>query len=115
MGAEGELVQFPIALVQQHAGTVDRVSDAVQLARSAVHEVTMDTQAYGQLCQFLPALLSPVFALAVDALYTTVDSLQETATKLRTAATNTDHTDVSNGQRILAAGNQHRPTIELPL
>jgi hypothetical protein len=76
MGAEGELVQFPIALVQQHAGTVDRVSDAVQLARSAVHEVTMDTQAYGQLCQFLPALLSPVFALAVDALYTTVDSLQ---------------------------------------
>jgi hypothetical protein len=115
MGAEGGLVQFPIALVQQHAGTVDRVSDAVQLARSAVHEVTMDTGAYGQLCQFLPALLSPVFGLAVDALYATVDSLQETAAKLRTAATNTDNTDVSNGQRILTAGDQHRHTLKLPL
>jgi hypothetical protein len=115
MGAEGELVQFPVALVQQHAGTVDRVSDAVGVARSAVREVTMDTQAYGQLCQFLPAILNPVFDLAVDALHGTIDSLQETATKLRTAATSTDHTDVGSGRRIQAAGNQGRPPIELPL
>jgi len=115
MGAEGELIQFPVALVQQHAGTVDRVSDAVELARSAVHEVAMDSQAYGQLCQFLPAMLSPVFGLAVNALHGTVDSLHETATNLRTAAANTESTDVSNGQSLLTAGNQSRPRLELPL
>ncbi|NJC66020.1 ESX-1 secretion-associated protein [Planosporangium flavigriseum] len=111
MGTEGGLVQFPVAVVQQHAGTVDRVSDAVETARSAVHAVTMDAHAYGQLCQFLPALLNPVFGLAVDTLYRTVDSLQETATRLRTAATNTEYTDVSSAQRMNAAG----PRIELPL
>jgi hypothetical protein len=109
------VIQFPVELVQRHAGTVDQVSDAVGLARSAVHEVTMDTQAYGQLCQFLPAILSPVFGLAVDALVGTVDSLQETASKLRTAATNTRNTDANSGQRIHAAGDQHRSRLGLPL
>jgi hypothetical protein len=34
----GNEIQFPTAAVQQHA---------VELARSAVHQVTMDTKAYG--------------------------------------------------------------------
>jgi hypothetical protein len=80
-----------------------------------VHEVTMDTAAYGQLCQFLPAILSPVFGMGVDALYGSVDSLRETATKLRTAASTTRGTDVGSGQRITAAGNEHRARIDLPL
>lgn len=107
-----DLVQFPADQVERHAGTVDRVSDAMRTARSAVHEVTMDTEAYGQLCQFLPGILSPVFGIGVDALNSTIDALEETATKLRTTASTTRATDVASGDRVATAG---RPAIELPL
>jgi excreted virulence factor EspC (type VII ESX diderm) len=110
----GEVVEFPIGLVRHHAGTVDAVADAVSMARSAVHEVTMDTQAYGQLCQFLPALLSPVFGLALDALHESMGSLQDTADKLRMAAAGTETTDVDRGTAIAAIPAAH-PGLQLPL
>jgi hypothetical protein len=115
MAVDGGVVQFPVAAVRDHAGTVDRVSDAVELARSAVHEITMDAQAFGQLCQFLPAVLSPVFGLAVDGLIGTVESLRETATALRAAAASTEGTDVNSERRIRSAGAHIRPHVELPL
>jgi hypothetical protein len=108
-------VQFPTQLVEQHAASVEQVSDAMQTARSAVHDVTMDTGAYGQLCQFLPAILSPVFGSGLDALHGTVEALHETAAKLRTTAASTHGTDVASGDRITKAGNGDRPTVELPL
>jgi hypothetical protein len=107
-------IEFPIAMVHRHGGTVDRVADAMEMARSAVHEVSMDTQAYGQLCQFLPAILSPVFGLAVDAIHESVGSLQETAQKLRTAATATQQTDVGRSEQITAIGTAH-PGLRLAL
>jgi hypothetical protein len=110
----GEVVEFPIGLVRQHAGTVDNVADAVQTARSAVHEVTMDTQAYGQLCQFLPVLLSPVFGLALDALQESMSALHETAGKLRTAAGSTESTDTARETTIAQIPADH-PGLQLPL
>jgi hypothetical protein len=110
----GEVIEFPIALVHRHAGTVDSVADAVQTARSAVREVTMDSQAYGQLCQFLPALLSPVFGLALDALHESIGSLQETAGKLRTAASSTESTDIAQEAAIAQIPANH-PGLRLPL
>jgi uncharacterized protein YukE len=107
-------VQFPVAAVQQHAGTVDQVADAVQEARSAVREVSMDTQAYGQLCQFLPGLLSPLFGLALVAMNGAVDALQETATNLRAAASHAEATDTANAARVTAAGGA-LPGLKLPL
>jgi hypothetical protein len=106
-----EQVQFPTHLVERHAGSVDWVSDAMETARSAVHEVTMDTGAYGELCQFLPALLSPVFSIGADVLCASVDALHETAAKLRTTAATMSGTDAASGNRIAAAG----PTLQLPL
>lgn len=108
----GDGIQFPPVAVQQHAGTVDAVADAIRQARSAVHEVTMDTQAYGQLCQFLPGLLSPLFALAIGALDDTDDSLRETAAHLRAVVNSTIATDDQAGRQATAAG---RPLPELPL
>jgi hypothetical protein len=108
-------VQFPGYLVERHAGSVDSVSDAMVTARSAVREVTMDTGAYGQLCQFLPTILSPVFELGLDALRQTVDVLTETAANLRTTAAEMSATDVAAGQQITRAGGGSGPTIELPL
>jgi hypothetical protein len=48
----GEYLQFPPAEMRRHAGSVEAIADAVRDARAAVHAVTMDTEAYGQLCQF---------------------------------------------------------------
>ena len=105
-------VQFPAYRVEQHALTVDDVHNAMQTARSAVHEVTMDNGAYGQLCQFLPGILSGVFGAGLDAMYQTVDVLQETATNLRTTAREMSATDAGSDKRITHAGG---PRMELPL
>jgi hypothetical protein len=108
-------VQFPGSMVERHAGSVEHVAEAMQLARSAVHEVTMDSGAYGQLCQFLPGILSPVFDLGLDSLYKTVDVLSETAADLRTTAASMTATDAASGQRITQAGGGSGPALELPL
>jgi hypothetical protein len=105
-------MQIPIDVVQAHAGRVDQAGDAMREARSAVAEVTMDTQAYGQLCQFLPGLMSPLFALASGALNRSVDALGETAVNLRTSAREAAGADTASSRRIDTAG---RPRIELPL
>jgi hypothetical protein len=107
----GEGVQFPVAAVRAHAGTVDGVAASVEQARSAVHQVTMDTGAYGKLCQFLPGLLAPVFGQAVDAMNGSIEALHETAAGLRAVADSTQSTDATGARRITAAG----PLPELPL
>ena len=109
-----EMVQFPAQQVERHVHSVEQVADAMQTARSAVHDVTMDNGAYGVLCQFLPAILSPVFGAGADALYSTVDSLHETAAKLRGTAVSMAGTDEASGHRITKAAGGH-PAIELPL
>ncbi|WP_305783019.1 type VII secretion target [Symbioplanes lichenis] len=76
-----------------HAQSVDRIADDVRQARSAVRAVTMDSQAYGQLCQFLPALLGPLFSVAAGSLHDTEDALRETSLKLRAIARETASTD----------------------
>ncbi|MFC4069570.1 type VII secretion target [Actinoplanes subglobosus] len=99
-----ELLRFPAEDVLRHAGSTDAVADAVEQARSAVREVTMDPQAYGQLCQFLPGLLSPIFAEAASALTDTGESLRGTAHHLRAAAASITATDTTAGDSIRDAG-----------
>ena len=96
----------------QHAGAVSGVSDDMAQARGAVGQVTMDSQAYGQLCQFLPTLLSPLFGSATEVMNDAVESLGETALKLRTTASAMTTTDAGSAGNLKAAGT---PTIELPL
>jgi hypothetical protein len=111
----GDELQFPADAVHRHAGSVDGIADAVRQARSAVHEVTMDTQAYGQLCQFLPTLLSPIFALAIEALDDSGEALRETAGNLRAVVSSTTTTDGSAGRHVTAAGRTPGPLLDLPL
>lgn len=105
-------VEFPAASVRQHAGAVSDASAKMAQARSAVREVTMDSQAYGQLCQFLPVLLSPVFGSAVDVMNDAVEALDETALKLRETAADMDVTDEGSARRVRAAAG---PGLDLPL
>jgi excreted virulence factor EspC (type VII ESX diderm) len=108
-------VQFPADSVRRHAATVDAIAADVEQARGAAGEVTMDTQAYGILCQFLPGLLMPVFAVAVTTLDGSADGLHETAADLRATADQMDSTDQVGARRITAAGPPAQPTIALPL
>jgi Excreted virulence factor EspC, type VII ESX diderm len=104
-------VQFPADAVLRHAAATGEASARMAQARSAVHEVTMDSEAYGQLCRFLPALLSPLLADAVEVMNGAVEALGETALKLRSTATALQAADTSGARRVDAAGTG----IELPL
>ena len=108
-------MQLPVTQVRQHAAATDRTAEAMGEARRAVRTVTMDSGAYGQLCQFLPAALSPVFGLAIRALNGSVDALQETGARLRTAATNVQVTDEDSARLVAAAGRAQAPPLKLPL
>ncbi|BCJ56131.1 hypothetical protein Asp14428_76060 [Actinoplanes sp. NBRC 14428] len=108
-------LQFPVSAVHRHADTVDQVSQHMVRARSAVREVTMDAGAYGQLCQFLPAMLSPVFEMAVDLLDEATDALQQTAADLHTTATEAEVTDLSGAQRVEGAYRAPARGLDLPL
>lgn len=105
-------VQFPADAVLQHAGAVSGVSDEMAQARAAVGQVVMDSQAYGQLCQFLPTLLSPLFGDATEVMNDAVEALGETALKLRATASTMTATDAGSAGHLKAAGT---PTGDLPL
>ncbi|GGK95967.1 type VII secretion target [Mangrovihabitans endophyticus] len=105
-------VQFPADAVLRHATAVSGVSEEMAQARAAVDQVVMDSQAYGQLCQFLPTLLSPLFGDATEAMNDAVDALGETALKLRATASTMTATDTGSAEKLTAAAS---PTIELPL
>lgn len=105
-------VEFPAASVLQHAVAVSKASDQMTQARSAVREVSMDNRAYGQLCQFFPSLLSPLFGNAAEVMNEAVDALAETALKLRATATAMEATDVGSANRLDDAGS---PGLALPL
>jgi hypothetical protein len=107
-----EFLQFPAAEIGRHAGSVDGIADAMRTARDAVHEISMDTQAYGQLCQFLPGILTPIFSLATGALNDAEATLRDTADRLRSTVSETTATDESAGRRVHASG---APLPELPL
>jgi hypothetical protein len=65
----------------------------------------MDSQAYGQLCQFLPALLSPLFDSATEVINDAVDALGETALNLRRTARDMTATDASSAGRLHATAD----------
>jgi hypothetical protein len=105
-------VEFPADAVLQHVAAVSAASDEMAQARSAAGEVAMDSQAYGQLCQFLPALLSPVFGIAAEVMNEAVDALGETALKLRTTASEMTAADTGSARRLDTAAG---PGLDLPL
>lgn len=105
-------VRFPADSVLEHAATVSGASEQMAQARSAVREITMDSQAYGQLCQFLPGLLSPLFGSAVEVMNDAVEALDETALKLRATVSAMDTTDAGGARRV---ENTADPNLQLPL
>lgn len=105
-------VEFPAEAVIRHAGAVSEASDEMLLVRGAAGEVAMDGQAYGQLCQFLPTLLSPLFGSATQVMSDAADALGETSSKLRVTATGMNAADAGSAQQLNATAT---PQLNLPL
>jgi hypothetical protein len=92
--------RLPAAAVLQHSDGASAAAEAVRQARAAVTQIAMDSQAYGQLCQFLPAMLGLVFEAAVVAMNGSAEALQETALNLRSAVSAFEQTDESAARRL---------------
>ena len=105
-------VEFPAEAVVRHATVVSETSDDLMQARAAAREVTMDSEAYGHLCQFLPVLLSPLFGSAAEVLNDAVEAFDETALKLRATAADMAAADAGSARRLNAATD---PSLDLPL
>lgn len=98
-------MRLPVEAVHQHAASVREISDKMLEARAAAGHVAMNPQAYGQLCQFLPAVLDTVFDAAVAAMTGSVEALHETATSLRLVALTAERVDESAARSISTAAS----------
>ncbi|MFI1997045.1 type VII secretion target [Actinoplanes sp. NPDC020271] len=105
-------LRFPPEAILQHADLVGGASDEIAQIRAAVGEVSVSSEAYGQLCQFLPALLTPLFGSAVGVLNDATETLSETAMNLRTAAIRLTATDTANAEDLHQAAS---PGFDSPL
>jgi hypothetical protein len=87
----------------KHAGTVDEVISQVEQAHSAAATVRMGREAYGILCQLIPAMLDPIQDLTIAALREAADALQRSADALRATARDYTGSDVRTGD-VLRGG-----------
>jgi hypothetical protein len=92
--------QVNSASLVSHAGEVDGIGDGLTSATQAGQTVLTDTGAYGQLCQFVPALLNALQHDMVDGMSTAADSAHETADSLRLVAASYDTADGNAADRV---------------
>ena len=86
------------AALRQHARTLDTVGQAVDQAANAA-ETTLDTGAFGGLCQFLPPFVATSQTQTRDAIQAMADEARSTASRLRRMAGNYDENQSTTAQR----------------
>ncbi|HET6484593.1 MAG TPA: type VII secretion target [Actinoplanes sp.] len=96
----GPAFQVDSAALGTHADTVDSLGDGLTTAADAGHAVQTDTGAYGQLCQFVPALLNQLQQTMVDGMTIAATSAHETADALRSVAAAYDSADRASADRL---------------
>jgi hypothetical protein len=93
-------VQVNSADLVAHAGQVDGIGDGLTIAQQAGAAVRTDSGAYGQLCQFVPALLNVLQSQVIDGIATAASSVHDTADALRAVAAAYDGSDSGAADRI---------------
>jgi len=83
-----------------HASEVDRIGDGLDTAKQAGEAVRVDMGAYGQLCQFVPALLNGLQTTLIDGIGRAVTAAHDTAAALRSTAAGYDVADGNAADRI---------------
>ncbi|WP_067498975.1 type VII secretion target [Actinoplanes sp. TFC3] len=97
---EPRAFQVNSASLVSHAGEVDTIGDGLTTAVQAGQNVETHNSAYGQLCQFVPALLNGLQQSMVDGMRTAARSAHDTADTLRSVAALYDSTDGGAAERI---------------
>jgi hypothetical protein len=92
--------QVTTADLVAHAGEVDRIGDGLAVAARAGDIVRLDTTAYGQLCQVVPALLNELQRSMIDGMTTAAASAHDTADSLRLVAASYDLADGNAAGRL---------------
>jgi excreted virulence factor EspC (type VII ESX diderm) len=83
-----------------HASEVNGIGDGLDNAKQAGSVVHVDVGAYGQLCQFVPALLNGLQTTLIDGIGSAVTAAHDTADALRSTAADYDATDGNAADRI---------------
>ncbi|MEV6811308.1 type VII secretion target [Micromonospora sp. NPDC051296] len=82
----GDGIQVDPDDLTAHAARLDRHAGNLDTARQAGQHVRLGTDAYGQLCAIMPALLDGLQRVLVDGIGTAAGSVRDTAGRLRTGA-----------------------------
>lgn len=98
-GPDGQ-VQVNSTDLLAHAGQMDAVADGLTTAEQAGAAVRTGAGAYGQLCQFVPALLNVLQSQVIDGIATAASSVHGTAEALRSVAAAYDSSDAHAADRI---------------
>ena len=94
----------PSAL-RSHAATVDTVADGIDTAVQAA-DTTLDTGAFGVLCQFLPPFISTSQTQTRDAITALAEEARSTASRLRRMGGNYDNTETTSSTRYSKAATR---------
>ena len=96
----GSKFQVDSASLVAHASTVDSTGEELARIADAGRAVQTDTEAYGQLCQFVPVLLNGLQQAMVDGMNTAAASAHQTAASLRSVAAAYDSADAATADRL---------------
>jgi hypothetical protein len=83
-----------------HAGKVDGFTDRLRTAVDAAHQVTMNNEAFGVICQPFAAMLQPFEERGVEALRQGVEAMTDTAGKVRNTMTTYTDTETAEAQQF---------------
>lgn len=95
-----------------HASRLDSLAGRLGTALSAASTVSMDDQAYGLLCSFLPPIVNPMEQKGMDAIKAASDGVSTTAGNVRAAADVYRDTEQSNTEPLR---RQHDDLAEFPV
>jgi hypothetical protein len=104
-GEHPDLRVDPDAL-NAHANSVDATATVVDRAGSAGEHVRLGSQAYGLLCQSVPASLGPIQQTAVVALRASASAMRSSARLLRQTAGLYQVCEETSAERLEPERNQ---------
>jgi hypothetical protein len=88
-------------VLQTHAASVDVAVERLTLSRQAAQATSLDSGAYGQLCQFMVHIFEPSVRVTVDGLIITIDELHRLADALRTGDESFAQAEAQAGDAVL--------------
>ncbi len=83
-----------------HAKKLEAMGDRLKTAQDAANEVTMNTDAYGQICSFFVPTVQDASQPGIDALARASTAIRESARKVVDTAETYETTDASNAESL---------------